>query len=302
MTNKPNPQARKSSSVAESLDSLTPHKEPLEVVLSNALVHLLSDQLYQSPVKAVEELVVNAYDADAKTCCVYVPYPSDTESDFIVVFDDGIGMSYEGLTELWKIGDSSKREASIETLRKRKQIGKFGIGKLAAQTIGSKLTYVTKNDGGILSVTVNFNDFKKSHIQIPPSQTNGSGKEAKEALPSDYRHVPAQVREIANLADFLKVSPLNDMLFKAFGDEAWEALRGSAKAGDFKAESVLKVLSETGSWTIAIVEGLTGKGRNIKSGTLGWVLRVCPKIRERSLNALDFVLEKQSHDSTQDHS
>ncbi len=31
------------------------------------------------------------------------------------------------------------------------------------------------------------------------------------------------------------------------------------------------------------------------------MLRACPKIRERSLNALDFVLEKQSH-GTQDHS
>jgi hypothetical protein len=40
------------------------------------------------------------------------------------------------------------------------------------------------------------------------------------------------------------------------------------------------------------------KGENICRS----LLRVCPKIRERSLSALDFVLEKQSHDSTQDHS
>jgi hypothetical protein len=38
-----------------------------------------------------------------------VPSPSDTSSKFIVVFDDGIGMDYEGLTNLWMIGRSNKR-------------------------------------------------------------------------------------------------------------------------------------------------------------------------------------------------
>ena len=41
---------------------------PITVRLSNEIVTLLSSQLYQSPLKAIEELVVNSYDADAKEC------------------------------------------------------------------------------------------------------------------------------------------------------------------------------------------------------------------------------------------
>jgi hypothetical protein len=264
--------AATSSSVAKSLDSLKPYKEPISVILSNALVHLLSDQLYQSPVKAVEELVVNAYDAEAHTCCVYVPYPSNTQSDFIIVFDDGIGMSYEGLIELWKIGDSNKREPDIETLRKRKQIGKFGIGKLAAQTIGNKLTYITKNQGQILSVTVNFNDFKKDPtLTNTPKLKNDENQHNEESL-SDYKRVPAQIHVIDNLAEFLTASPLNDMLIETFDDEALKTLLGSTKTPDKTSKNINEVLSGKDSWTIALIEGLTEKGKSIKNHTLSWVL------------------------------
>lgn len=40
----------------------------LDVSISNEVVHLLSEQLYTSPLKAIEEIVVNAYDADATEC------------------------------------------------------------------------------------------------------------------------------------------------------------------------------------------------------------------------------------------
>src|ERR1041385_1506854 len=122
------PMSNPTPSVAESLSSLDPYKDPLQVSLSNELVHLLSDQLYQSPVKAIEELVVNSYDADAGICCINVPAPSQTDKNFITVFDNGVGMTYEGLVDLWHIGRSNKRQAAIEQARRRKQIGKFGIG------------------------------------------------------------------------------------------------------------------------------------------------------------------------------
>ena len=38
---------------------------PLPVTLSPELIGLLSEQLYRSPSKAIEELVVNAFDAEA---------------------------------------------------------------------------------------------------------------------------------------------------------------------------------------------------------------------------------------------
>jgi HSP90 family molecular chaperone len=130
--------------IAETLPSLGADQGELSVALSNELVQLLSDQLYQSPLKAIEELVVNSYDAEAKTCRVYVPELVNEPAKFVVVYDDGIGMDKEGLEDLWHIGRSNKRSEEIEARAHRKQIGKFGIGKLATYAIANRITYVTR--------------------------------------------------------------------------------------------------------------------------------------------------------------
>ncbi len=115
--------------------------ESVPVKLSRSLAPLLSEQLYRSPLKAIEELVVNAYDADALECRLFVPAPSNQDNQYILVYDNGIGMNKEGLRDLWKIGHSPKTDIRQElTKRDRKQIGKFGIGKLAAYAVAHQLT------------------------------------------------------------------------------------------------------------------------------------------------------------------
>lgn len=148
--------------VAKLIDDFDESGTPVRVSLSNELVTLLSEQLYQSPVKAIEELVVNAYDAEAQECHIFVPMPDNTKTDFIVLFDDGIGMNRDGLVNLWQIGRSNKRSPAVASKHKRKQIGRFGIGKLASYSVANRLTYVTKSDNKILSVTIDFRDFLKS--------------------------------------------------------------------------------------------------------------------------------------------
>src|SRR5438874_857640 len=130
----------------------------ITVTLSNELVHLLSEQMYQSPIKAVEELVVNSYDAGAKDCRLFVPLPP-ADDPMVLVFDDGVGMNPEGLQDLWHIGRSNKRTEEIEKRLGRKQIGKFGIGKLATYAIANFVTYVSKTDDGIHGVTMDFGQF-----------------------------------------------------------------------------------------------------------------------------------------------
>ncbi len=221
--------------IANSLSSLKTFGNSLQVSLSNDLVHLLSDQLYQSPLKAIEELVVNSYDAEAKECRVFVPPPSDTDNDFVIVCDNGIGMSYDGLTNLWQIGRSNKRLDEIEKRHKRKQIGKFGIGKLAARTIANKLTYITKSKDGILTVTVDFRDFSDS--------PTGSVKP-----------VAAPVHVIDDWDGFVASASFSHML--SLSGIALESISGK----DGK------------PWTIAILEDLTDKAKEIKIETLEWVL------------------------------
>lgn len=85
--------------LADAIDTIgTQEGEKLSVTLSNELVQLLSEQLYQSPLKAIEELVVNAYDAAARECRVFVPAASDQERRFVVTYDNGFGMDYNGLS------------------------------------------------------------------------------------------------------------------------------------------------------------------------------------------------------------
>src|SRR5439155_5261537 len=119
----------------------------VRVRISNELVQLLSDQLYQSPLKAIEELVVNAYDADAKVCRPFVPNSSELAQEngrkFVAVFDNGTGLSAAGMVDLWHVGRSNKRTEEIRKRAIRKQIGKFGIGKLATYTIANNLTYIS---------------------------------------------------------------------------------------------------------------------------------------------------------------
>ncbi len=220
--------------IANAIDHFDEHGDPVQVSVSYELIQLLSDQLYQSPLKAIEELVVNAYDADASECRVYVPSPSNSDQNFAIVFDNGVGMDYTGLIDLWQIGRSNKRTEEIESRRKRKQIGKFGIGKLATYAIANRLTYVTKSSqGSILSVTVDFTKFL-------PSPT---GK-------VEPIHLP--VRDIDDWDRFSDESYISE-IFNTTGIHS-------------------DALDETDSWTIAILEDLKAKAREIKEGRLKWVL------------------------------
>jgi hypothetical protein len=141
--------------------------KPIKVTLSNDLVRLLSTQLYRSPLKAIEELVVNSYDAGAKECRVFTPAPSDQERRFVVVWDNGAGMDYEGLQNLWQIGRSVKRTDDVERRFQRKQIGKFGIGKLATYTIAERLTYLTRTGKTILAVSIDYSRFTDESEPLP---------------------------------------------------------------------------------------------------------------------------------------
>ena len=93
-------------------------------------------------------------------------------------------MGYEGLVDLWQIGRSHKREAEIEERTQRKQIGKFGIGKLASYTIANQLTYISKNQGKTLAVTIDFRSFDPIRAESS-TKTGMSNPNPAEIAPID---------------------------------------------------------------------------------------------------------------------
>lgn len=147
------------------IDHLTDVSDKLptavRVQVAYEVIRLLSEQLYSSPAKAIEELVVNAWDADATVCSIHVP-AAGAKGEAIIVFDNGHGMDEAGLRDLWTVGSSRKRDRDRRVHPKRKQIGKFGIGKLATYAIADRITYVTRTESDVLSVAVDFSRFAHS--------------------------------------------------------------------------------------------------------------------------------------------
>jgi len=230
-------------------------KQSNQVVrLSARLLTLLSSQLYRSPLKAIEELVVNSYDALAKECRVAIDV-SDSANSYVAVFDDGIGMNDDGLRQLWEVGRSKKRDSAQVN---RKQIGKFGIGKLAAYSLGAQLTHISKQDTKVRAVTVDFREFSKAADDTDV-----------EPIPFDVLVVDENKFE----ADTQLVEILKKMGFDASN------------------------LSKLPSWTIAIIESLHADAGRLSMGRLNWVLRTAmPRAADFKLfiNASDVISTKLS--------
>src|SRR5258708_4592833 len=249
------------TSFTDLLNRIGQTTDTVQVTLSNELVHLLSDQLYQSASKAIEELVVNAYDADATECRIFVPI-LDQSQKFIVVYDNGIGMDKNGLQDLWYIGRSNKRTEEIERRAKRKQIGKFGIGKLATYAIANKVTYLTRKEASFLMVTLDFRQFT--------SDPSGGNKPVelyvKEIV--DWKIVDQEptFKEICNLTRIDR-----EVLFT----------------------------EASPSWTFVILEDLKDKANALRMGQLRWVLSTAMPLNDDFhliLNGEEIKSSKSAHE------
>ena len=233
--------------------------DPLPVTLSPELIGLLSEQLYRSPSKAIEELVVNAFDAEADEARIFVAEPED-DARFIAVYDDGTGMTYEGLADLWKVGRPKPRDESLFTRKQRKQIGKFGIGKLATYAVANQVTYVTKTDDRHLGVTINYRNFTSN----PDSTTT--------AVRLDVR----------------RVDEMDDLWSGTAFRTAVEAI-GLDEAG----------LISRPTWTIVILEDLKVKASTMGLGRLRWVLRTAMPLNpgfRLYLNGEEVESSKEDHE------
>ena len=205
---------------------------PITVRISNEILTLLSSQLYQSPLKAIEELVVNSYDADANECRLFVPKPDD-DLQAVLVYDDGIGMDAVGLSDLWLVGRSGKREPAYQRRMARKQIGKFGIGKLATYAISNSITYVSRTENEVLAVSADYDRFRKDPHGTVPVELN-----VTRVVSWDKLQEPGIFRSACESAGI-----------------EMNALFGTDPA----------------SWTIVLLENM--KPKPIHPGRLRWVLR-----------------------------
>jgi len=61
----------------------------------------LGEQLIRSEAIALLELIKNSYDADASKCSVKIYHPDDKDNGRIIIQDDGEGMDFKILRDVW---------------------------------------------------------------------------------------------------------------------------------------------------------------------------------------------------------
>jgi signal transduction histidine kinase len=117
------------------------------------LLLLLGDQLIRDAGIAVFELVKNAYDADATRVAVILRHPTSSSRGEVIVRDDGSGMSWDRVTNVWlepgtdfraaqRAGDSPRSPRFG-----RMPLGEKGVGRFAASKLGDVVELVTRADG-----------------------------------------------------------------------------------------------------------------------------------------------------------
>jgi len=107
----------------------------------------MGEELIGHPSTALAELVKNTYDADATECKVYVyADPYDLDNSFIIILDNGIGMSKDILFKDWLQPSISNKRLGERKSEKfeRNFLGSKGIGRLASMVLGENITVISK--------------------------------------------------------------------------------------------------------------------------------------------------------------
>lgn len=117
--------------------------EALGMRVSGNIISELSDRI-PSNFMALNELVKNAYDADASSINIEI----DSKQKIIIVQDTGIGMDRKGIQNLFHIARSNKDYAAKRENGRITQ-GEKGLGALATFHFGNIITWETSQDGKV---------------------------------------------------------------------------------------------------------------------------------------------------------
>ena len=98
--------------------------------------------LYRSYATVIAEAISNAWDADAETVHI------ETADDSLTIWDDGTGMdSNDFQNKFLKIGYMRRDTSKLSDGKKRRVLGRKGIGKLSYLSLSKKITVITRKKG-----------------------------------------------------------------------------------------------------------------------------------------------------------
>lgn len=237
------------------------------------LLRELGERLVGKPHVALGELVKNSYDADATQCVVTFA------SDHIEIADNGNGMSHSDFVKKWmRIGSPHKRKEQSSPRFNRTLTGSKGIGRLAAQFLGSKIeVFSSPVDKGEPSVHAKINwesAYEKKDLIEAGALVS---KAIKPALLDNFRHgtrivitnlredwTSSQFKELA--AEFWFLQPPQQM-----GDELpdEERFRIALRGVDESVLRIFEIQSQAAldGW-LARIRGSVEDGRSSGKGKL----------------------------------
>lgn len=161
------------------IDNLYTNKSSSTVLKTDQKVLArITDGIYRQISSALRELICNAYDADAENVYIDTDFPRFNR---IIVRDDGNGMSPASLSNmLHHIGGSAKRNIqkinleifdkdnpNLSPIKKRKLIGKIGIGLFSVAQLTRDFSIITKTRGTdyYLVADIILHNFSEEQIQ-----------------------------------------------------------------------------------------------------------------------------------------
>jgi hypothetical protein len=140
-----------------------PSKDPYRMEFDVGTIKHLGLQMYSTLPPVIGELVANSWDANASRVEITIPAtPIDEQTSEIVISDDGIGMSDEEVRNKYLIIGRDRRddEKSDKTPRprKRKIMGRKGIGKLSAFGIAKEIVVESMKDDEVSHFRMNYDE------------------------------------------------------------------------------------------------------------------------------------------------
>jgi len=143
-------------------------KEELKMTFDPNTIEHLGVRMYSTLPPVLAELIANSHDADAEHVILTLN-DSGAEKE-IIVEDDGVGMSFDEInSKFLRIGRPRRQEENTQiTVKKRKIIGKKGLGKLSFFGIAHEIEIATKKDGKENIFAMVWDDIKKEKNDYKP--------------------------------------------------------------------------------------------------------------------------------------
>jgi anti-sigma regulatory factor (Ser/Thr protein kinase) len=125
----------------------------------------LGDQLIRSENIALLEIIKNSYDACAHKVTVTMKHLDDPENGLIIIEDDGFGMDYNLIKDVWLVPGTTFKQNQIEFKKfispcNRIPLGEKGIGRFGAHKLGEEIEVITRFEAKKeVVLKINWKDF-----------------------------------------------------------------------------------------------------------------------------------------------